>query len=105
MAGGFANQELTRDQVDAAKGFCLLQFGIDTCGHCQAAKSAVETALTKHPDIAHIKVEDGRGRPLGRSFAVKLWPTLILLKDGKEVGRIVRPTTVGEVDGLLGQIQ
>lgn len=105
MAGGFANQELTRDQIDAARGLCLLQFGIDTCGHCQAAESAVAAALAKRPDITHIKVEDGRGRPLGRSFTVKLWPTLILLKDGQEMGRIVRPTTVAEVDGLLGQIQ
>ncbi len=105
MADGFANQELTRDQIDASKGLCLLQFGIDTCGHCQAAKPAVEAALAKRPDIAHFKVEDGRGRPLGRSFTVKLWPTLILLQDGKEIGRIVRPTTLAEVNDLLGQTQ
>lgn len=103
MAAGFANQELARDQVDSTKGLCLLQFGADSCGHCQAAQPAVEAALKKYQDISHMKVEDGKGRPLGRSFAVKLWPTLILLKDGQEVARIVRPTTTEEVDGLLGQ--
>jgi thioredoxin 1 len=38
-----------------------------------------------------VKVEDGPGQRLGRSFGVKLWPTLVFLKDGKEVTRLVRP--------------
>jgi thioredoxin 1 len=47
------------------------------------------------------KVEDGPGRPLGRSFKVKLWPTLIFLRDGAEVARVVRPTEVrAVVEGL-----
>jgi len=36
-------------------------------------------------------VEDGPGRPLGRSYRVKLWPTLVFLQDGREVSRLVRP--------------
>lgn len=103
MAGGFANQALTRDQVEGLTGVSLLQFGADSCGHCQAAQPAVESALASRQDIHHLKIEDGKGRPLGRSFTVKLWPTLILLKDGHEIGRIVRPTTVDEVNGLLDQ--
>jgi hypothetical protein len=43
----------------------------------------------------------GDRRPLGRSFKVKLWPTLIFLRDGVEIARVVRPTEVQEVaDGL-----
>ena len=49
----------------------------------------------------HIKVYDNKGKPLGRAFKVKLWPTLILLQDGKEVERIVRPVHVAEVADLL----
>jgi thioredoxin 1 len=40
----------------------------------------------------HLRVEDGRGRPLGRAFGVKLWPTLIFLHNGQELARVVRPT-------------
>lgn len=101
MQAGFGNLELTRDQVNGLTGLSLLEFGIDTCGHCQAARPAVLAALADHPGIAHIMVEDGRGRPLGRSFNVKLWPTLILLKNGQELCRTVRPTTVDEVKTLL----
>jgi thioredoxin 1 len=37
--------------------------------------------------VRHVKVEDGSGRRLGRSFGVKLWPTLVFLRDGREVAR------------------
>ena len=31
---------------------------------------------------------DASGRPLGRSFKVKLWPTLVFLRDGREIERL-----------------
>jgi thioredoxin 1 len=57
--------------------------------------------LATWPDLPHRKVEDGPGRRLGRSYRVKLWPTLILLRDGQEIGRLVRPTAADEVNELL----
>ena len=90
-----------RAALDASRGLQLLEFGADWCGHCQAAQPAVRTVLEALADLPHRKVEDGPGRRLGRSYRVKLWPTLILLCDGVEVGRVVRPTTVDEVNGLL----
>jgi len=88
--------------VEHQAGFYLLEFGADWCGHCQAAQPAITAALNHHPTLRHQKIEDGPGRQLGRSFRVKLWPTLILLKDGIEVGRVVRPVTAAEVSELLG---
>ncbi|MEO6361999.1 MAG: thioredoxin family protein, partial [Caldimonas sp.] len=49
-----------------------------------------------------VKVEDGSGRHLGRTFSVKLWPTLIVLRDGRETARLVRP---GDSRALLGAIE
>jgi len=48
-------------------------------------------AFVEANDLPHWKVEDGKGRPLGRAFQVKLWPTVVLLHDGEEVARVVRP--------------
>ena len=45
--------------------------------------------LEQFPAVDHIKIEDGPGKPLGRSFDVKLWPTLVFLRDGKVVRRLV----------------
>ncbi|GAA4420584.1 thioredoxin family protein [Acidovorax lacteus] len=81
----------TREQIDALDGLAVLEFGTGWCGHCQRAQPLIEQALGPRGDVAHIKVEDGPGRPLGRSFGVKLWPTLVFLRQGREVTRLVRP--------------
>jgi thioredoxin 1 len=70
----------------------VLEFGASWCGHCQALSPAVETLLAQHPSVQHIRIADGRGKPLGRSFRVKLWPTLVLLSDGQILAQLVRPS-------------
>ena len=82
-----------RQEIDAMPGLVLLEFGTDWCTHCQAAQAAIRSAVDSMPTLRHIKIEDGPGRPLGRSYRVKLWPTLILLRDGEELGRVVRPAS------------
>ena len=94
----------TRDAIDATHGAVLLEFGTAWCGFCQEAASLISAALAEAPGVEHIQVEDGAGRPLGRWFRVKLWPTLICLKDGVEQARVVRPTRVDEVREALTKI-
>lgn len=97
----YAEEALTRDQVGQLPGATLLDFGAPWCGHCQAASSAIKEVVAEHPQLRHIKVYDGKGKLLGRVFKVKLWPTLILLREGKEVDRLVRPLRSEEVRQLL----
>lgn len=87
----------TRTEVDMLAGATVLEFGTDWCGYCKAAQPLIGAALEAHPEVRHLKIEDGPGRPLGRSFRVKLWPTLIFLRDGVEVARTVRPAEAQEV--------
>jgi thioredoxin 1 len=100
----YANTELTRAEVDAWTGAGVLEFGTNWCGHCQAAQPIVADALSGSAGLKHIKVDDGPGRPLGRSFRVKLWPTLIFLKDGVERDRVVRPQSSDEIRKALDRI-
>lgn len=88
------------DQLQAMPGPVLLDFGTDWCGHCVAARRAVDDWIDAHPDTAHLRVEDGRGRALGRAFRVKLWPTLVLLRDGRELARAVRPRSAQDLSAL-----
>jgi len=91
------NDEPTRDQIDTRAGLTVLEFGASWCPICQAAQPAIAEALATRPGLTHLKIEDGKGKPLGRSFRVKLWPTLVFLRDGVEVDRIVRPEVAGQI--------
>jgi thioredoxin 1 len=104
MAAQYLSPGPDRDEIDASLGPLVLEFGTDWCGYCQAAEPAVSEALAKFPDVRHLKIEDGSGRRLGRSFRVKLWPTAIFLKDGTEVTRAVRPESAQEIELCLQQI-
>ena len=104
----FANQptlpEPGRDAIDALQGATVLEFGTDWCGHCQAAEPLVRIAMDAHPHVRHIRIEDGRGRRLGRSFGVKLWPTFVFLCDGVELARLVRPGDPCSIADSLARI-
>lgn len=93
------------DEVITSKGYMLLEFGTNWCGHCTTAQIVIAEALSAQPDLLHIKEEDGAGIRLGRNFRVKLWPTLILLKDGEEIDRVVRPTSPQKLLGLLSKLE
>ena len=94
----------SREAIDQLTGAAVLEFGTPWCGHCQRAQPLIEQALEDEANVAHIKVEDGSGQRLGRSFGVKLWPTLIFLRDGKEVDRLVRPDSAQSIHEAIEKI-
>lgn len=93
-----------REVVDAMPGAVLLEFGINECPHCVLAQPLIAAALKQHPHVQHLRIEDGKGRRLGRSFAVKLWPALIFMKNGQEVARVLRATSQAEVDAGFAKL-
>ncbi|HTU93656.1 MAG TPA: thioredoxin family protein [Gemmataceae bacterium] len=87
----YGKLEPAREEIDRLPGPVLLEFGTDWCGFCQAIQRPLESLLASYPQVRHIKVEDGKGRPLGRSFGVKLWPNFVFLRDGRVVMQLARP--------------
>ena len=99
--GPYRAEAPSRAEVDAWDGPALLVFGADGCGHCRAAAPAIAQALQGSPGLRVVMVEDGPGRRLGRSFGIKLWPTLVFLRDGREVDRLVRPRDAAPLTQVL----
>ena len=105
MNTAYGEAEPKRAEVDQLQGATVLEFGSPWCGYCRAAQPLIATALADHPGVRHIKIADSSGKRLGRSFGVKLWPTLVFLKDGKEVSRLVRPREAKAITDALSLIE
>jgi thioredoxin 1 len=100
----YADVEPARAEIDAMKEPAVIEFGAPWCGYCRAAQPLIVEAIADYPRVRHIKIEDGKGRPLGRSFRVTLWPTLVFLIRGKEVARLVRPADSEAISVALARI-
>jgi len=104
MDDGYLERELDAEGLQAIPGPLVLDFGTNWCGHCRRARPLIESLLSEYPGVVHIRIEDGPGRRLGRSFRVKLWPTLVFLRDGAELDRLVRPDHPDALRRALGRI-
>lgn len=85
------DRELTRAEVDSMSGITVLEFGANWCPICKGARPMIDRALTRHAAARHVWVEDGKGKRLGRSFRVKLWPTLPWICRGRSVSVPAKP--------------
>src|SRR5262245_66536861 len=87
-------QEPTREEIDALPGPVLLEFGASWCPHCRGLAPHVAALLKEFPAVRHVRVEDGKGKLLGRSFGVRLWPNLVFMRDGCVVEQLARSDPV-----------
>jgi thioredoxin 1 len=100
----YAEKEPSRAEVDAMRGATVIEFGSPWCGYCMRAQPLIASAFAGHDAVRHLKIADASGRRLGRSFRVKLWPTLVFMKDGVEIERLVRPHAADEIRQALEKI-
>jgi thioredoxin 1 len=100
----YAETEPQRAEVDQLQGPTLVEFGSPWCGYCRRAQPLIAEAFAAHPKVRHLKIADASGKRLGRSFGVKLWPTLVFLRDGKEMERLVRPGDAAAISAALEKI-
>jgi thioredoxin len=101
----YATSEPRRSEIDALAGPTVVEFGSPWCGYCRRAQPLIADAFADHAGVRHIKIADASRRRLGRSFGIKLWPTLVFLRDGREVTRLVRPTDSNAIRDALAQIE
>ena len=104
MNDEYSLPEPKRQEIDVLAGPAVLEFGSPWCGYCRAAQPLLASAIGAHPGVRHLKILDASGRPLGRSFNVKLWPTLVFLRDGREIARVVRPADASTIATALAAI-
>ncbi len=85
-------KKITEDTFDAAtkQGIVLVDFYADWCGPCRMIAPHLETLSKELEGQASIvKLDVDHAQQIASKYQVTSIPTLILFREGKEVGRIV----------------
>ena len=85
-------KKLTEDgfEKEIEKGVFLVDFYADWCGPCRMLAPVLEKVAGEVSGQATVaKLDIDHAQRIASSFQVTSVPTMILFKDGKEVGRLV----------------
>ena len=72
-----------------AKGNAIVDFYADWCGPCQVLKPIFEKLSTSEKKAHFFKVNVDDNSDTAEAFGVRSIPTVVFLKDGKEVDRFM----------------
>ncbi|WP_168464462.1 thioredoxin [Wolbachia endosymbiont of Ctenocephalides felis wCfeT] len=82
------NDKNFKSEVADHKGFILIDFWAEWCGPCRAIMPHIERlAKDKKGKIKVCKFNIDEGTEMPSKYVVQSIPTLIILKDGKEIAR------------------
>lgn len=91
-------------QTEVGEGLALVDFFADWCGPCKTIAPIVEQLAVENVDkVKVVKVNVDESQATTASFGVTSIPTLILLKDGKEVKRFVGVTMKAQLQEALNK--
>ncbi|MDN5320725.1 MAG: thioredoxin 1 [Thermococcaceae archaeon] len=74
-------------KVDFSSGKVVLWFSIPSCPPCRLVETFIEELADEFKDIRIIHVNAEKWGELVEQFGILNVPTLVYLKDGREVGR------------------
>ena len=72
-------------EKQVSQGTVILDFFATWCPPCKKFAPVFEKAANKHPNILFVKIDVDKHKNLTEKYGVRSMPTIIALKDGKEV--------------------
>jgi thioredoxin 1 len=74
---------------ETAKGKVIIDFWAEWCGPCMMLGPIYESLSTELKDYKFAKINVDENEELAAEFGVRGIPTMVFLKDGKEIDRLV----------------
>ena len=94
------NEENFESEVLQSDKTVLIDFYADWCGPCKVLSPIVEEFASENPDIKVVKVNVDEAQNLAINYEVMSIPTLVVIKDGKEVNRTIGVVNKSEIVSL-----
>lgn len=90
------------NEVRERKGLSLIDFYADWCGPCRMVMPIVEDIASEREDLLVVKVNVDDNQNLAREFGVFSIPTLVVMKDGKEIARSTGAKSKEKILDMVG---
>lgn len=74
--------------MEIGNGLCALKFGATWCGPCKALEPKIKKMEEEFPSVDFKSVNVDDDPALAKKYQIRSVPTVILLRDGREVTRV-----------------
>ncbi len=82
-------RENFEEEVLKADRKVLVDFYADWCGPCKMLAPIVEEVASEHEDLKVVRINIDNEESIAMDYQIMSIPTLVLIKDGKEVDRVI----------------
>ena len=95
------NSENFEEEVLNSKNTVLVDFYADWCGPCKIISPVIDQIAEENQDIKVVKVNVDNAQDLAMKYQVMSIPTLVVIKEGKEINRSVGLRDKAEIVNMI----
>ena len=95
------NSENFEEEVLNSKNTVLVDFYADWCGPCKMLSPVIDQISEENQDIKVVKVNVDNAQDLAMKYQVMSIPTLVVIKEGKEINRSVGLRDKAEIVNMI----
>ena len=89
------------NKIETSNKLLLLKFSAEWCNPCKMLSKIVEGISEKRDDFELIDIDVDEHPTLSGKFLVRNVPTMIFIKNGKELDKIVGTTSANNINTLI----